>query len=331
MTVSPHDEKPSISVVVPCFNTEDCLERSIGSLLQQTFRDFEVIVVDDGSTDGTPSVLQALAQHDSRVRVCRQANQGPHAARLAGIRVARADWVTFMDADDEVLPVHLQYLWSGVAPAAGVVVGGFVAVSPDGRQHHYRPDFARLSAHAAAKKLLVDHHTTGLRSCINKLYRKSLLRAELLVLPRISRGEDALLNLRAFGMAGDYEVIGLPNATYRYIAREGSLMRTMSARHVDDFFVSRNEIDTTALDTLSMDPVRQREYARRRQIAVIDFLGNVYRSHDRALIQRYEQALESRSFSLPLPWDDLVLALRWVKWHARLATGRIGRFFAWLD
>lgn len=331
MTVSPHDEKPSISVVVPCFNTEDCLERSIGSLLQQTFRDFEVIAVDDGSTDGTLNVLQALAQHDYRVRVCRQANQGPHAARLAGIRVARADWVTFMDADDEVLPVHLQSLWSGVSPRVGVVVGGVVAVSPDGREHCYRPDFAQLCALAATEKLLVDHYTTGLYPCWGKLYRKTLLRDEWLVRPRISYGEDQLFNLRVFRIAGDYEVIGLPNATYRYVAREGSLMRTMSARHIDDFFDLWDERNATALDTLSTDPVRQREYARMRQVAVMDFFGNVYRSHDRALVQRFESALKSRSWPLRLPSDDLVLALRWMKWHARLATGRAGRFFACLD
>lgn len=126
--------EPAISVIVPCFNVAPYLPRSLESFLRQTWTDFEIIAVDDGSTDETPQVLQSWALRDSRIRVVQQDNTGLYLARLSGIRHARAPWITFMDADDEVMPHHLEALRGGADDQTGVVVGGIVAVSPDGRE-----------------------------------------------------------------------------------------------------------------------------------------------------------------------------------------------------
>ncbi|MFP5307677.1 MAG: glycosyltransferase family 2 protein [Gammaproteobacteria bacterium] len=126
---------PAISVVLPTYNRAALLERAIGSVLGQTFRDFELLVVDDASTDATPALLASIS--DPRLRVLRlPQNRGAAGARNAGLRAARGEWVAFQDSDDEWLPTKLeqQYGAAREAPAAvGLVLGGYEAVM--GAQH----------------------------------------------------------------------------------------------------------------------------------------------------------------------------------------------------
>jgi len=95
------------SVVIPLYNKRDYIQRAVGSVLSQTWQNFEVIVVDDGSTDGSAEVIECLGR---RVRVVWQANAGEGAARNAGIFEAHHDWVAFLDADDAWYPDHLEEL-----------------------------------------------------------------------------------------------------------------------------------------------------------------------------------------------------------------------------
>ncbi len=91
---------PRVTVVIPTFNRAAFLPSAVRSALEQTFREIEVIIVDDGSTDATPEVCRSLAGSDPRVRFVQQGNHGPSSARNAGLASARAEWVTFLDDDD---------------------------------------------------------------------------------------------------------------------------------------------------------------------------------------------------------------------------------------
>jgi hypothetical protein len=97
---------PVVSVVMPVYNGARHLQAAIDSILTQTARDIELIVVDDGSSDATPEMLAGVT--DPRVRVVRTANGGPVAARIAGVAVARGTWVAWMDADDRCHPNRLE-------------------------------------------------------------------------------------------------------------------------------------------------------------------------------------------------------------------------------
>jgi len=92
---------PLFSVVIPTFNRRERLLRAVSSVLAQVFKDFELIVVDDGSSDGT---MEALAKFNGAVKAIRQANRGPAAARSTGIRAATGDYVAFLDSDDTWFP-----------------------------------------------------------------------------------------------------------------------------------------------------------------------------------------------------------------------------------
>lgn len=97
-----------VSIIVPVYNAERYLETTVRSLLDQTYRDIEVILVDDGSTDGSAALCARLQREDARVRLITQENKGPSAARNAGLGLAEGDYVMFVDCDDAVHPGTLE-------------------------------------------------------------------------------------------------------------------------------------------------------------------------------------------------------------------------------
>ena len=127
---------PTVSVVIPTYNRDEVLGHSIDSVLAQTYEDFELIVVDDGSTDDTQAVCKAY--EDDRLTYLRQANEGAAVARNTGIERARGEFVAFQDSDDvwhpEKLRKQMQVFEEGAADV-GVVYTGFWRVADDGRTY----------------------------------------------------------------------------------------------------------------------------------------------------------------------------------------------------
>lgn len=95
-----------ISVVIPLYNKEASIKQSLMSVLSQSYQDFEVVIVDDGSTDDSAAKVEEI--HDPRVRLIRQENGGPSKARNTGVKNARGEWIVLLDADDELLPNGLE-------------------------------------------------------------------------------------------------------------------------------------------------------------------------------------------------------------------------------
>ena len=101
-----------ISIIIPVFNRERSIETAVRSVLGQTYPEFEIIVVDDGSKDNTSQVMGDLVRQDQRVRyVQHESNRGAQAARNTGIRIARGNWIGFLDSDDQFLPHSLEARW----------------------------------------------------------------------------------------------------------------------------------------------------------------------------------------------------------------------------
>ena len=99
-----------ISVIVPAYNSENYISRCIDSILAQNYCNWELIAVDDGSSDRTFSILMKYAESDRRVHVIHQENQGPGIARNAGIAAANGDYIVFVDSDDYIENSYFQFL-----------------------------------------------------------------------------------------------------------------------------------------------------------------------------------------------------------------------------
>jgi len=133
----------SIAIIVPAYQAEGFLARALDSVLAQSDPDWTLLVVDDGSTDGTPAVAHDYAARDPvRIRMLTQANAGPGAARNRGMAAAAGDYVLFLDADDALMPEALAVLRADLRAhgPADLVFGGHAAVRLDGSRKVHRPD-----------------------------------------------------------------------------------------------------------------------------------------------------------------------------------------------
>lgn len=197
---------PTVAVIIPTFNHARFLPAAIGSVLGQTRPPDEIVVVDDGSSDDPASAVAAYVG----VKLVRQENQGPSAARNLGLRHIEADYVTFLDADDIFLPTAIE---SGLAcfaanPACGFVYGASRRVSESGQPlgpDHYDPLHGYVHIELLKRNAVSVHHAV--------LYRRSRLVAIGAFDEAIRRGEDLEVYLR---LALKYPVASHPNVIAEY-------------------------------------------------------------------------------------------------------------------
>lgn len=125
---------PQISVIIPLYNKEAIIERSLRSVLSQNYQDFDVVIVNDGSTDRSMEIVRSI--QDPRIVLIEQENGGPSKARNTGVKYAKGEWVIFLDADDELLPNALSHLYAltRVHPEANIIDGSFIVKSRDTEQ-----------------------------------------------------------------------------------------------------------------------------------------------------------------------------------------------------
>lgn len=124
-----------ISVIIPLYNKEASIKQTLMSILSQSYQEFEVVIVDDGSTDNSVAIVEEF--QDMRVRLIRQPNGGPSKARNVGVSNARGEWILFIDADDEILPNAIlcfeQYIQN--VPNADMFLGEVLINSTEGKKN----------------------------------------------------------------------------------------------------------------------------------------------------------------------------------------------------
>ncbi|MBX9660035.1 MAG: glycosyltransferase [Nitrospiraceae bacterium] len=150
MSSSMRIDSPLITVVVPAYNRATTITDSVRSVQAQTYANWELIVVDDGSSDSTPQVVAKLAKEDPRIRLIQQPrNGGAQAARNAGIRAATGTWVAFLDSDDQYLPDSLERRMNlAKKERVRVVHSECYVLGPDGVKKVYRVPPIRGNAYS---------------------------------------------------------------------------------------------------------------------------------------------------------------------------------------
>ena len=126
----------NVSIIVPAFNAAGTLAETVASVVAQTVPFWEMVIIDDGSTDATGALADEFARQDARIRVVHQANGGEAAARNAGLLAARHEWILFLDADDYIAPRYLERMGDALTanPALDAVHCGWARVAADGTQ-----------------------------------------------------------------------------------------------------------------------------------------------------------------------------------------------------
>lgn len=217
-----------ISVVVPVYRVEAYLNRCVDSILAQTFTDFELILVDDGSPDNCGKICEEYAEKDSRIRVVHRQNGGLSAARNSGIDIARGEWITFIDSDDWIHPDYLRVLYDAVKKyGADVASGSYEAVREGDEVNDgaINPDITEENT----EDFWVNNRTNATVAW-GKLYRRSFFNE--LKYPVGRYHEDEYVTYRILFSREKIAVVDAP--IYRYFYNESSISRMNYIKRLPD-------------------------------------------------------------------------------------------------
>lgn len=211
-----------ISVIVPTYNNAPWLSRCLESIRNQTYRNLEILVVDDGSQDETWKILQEFSKSDSRIIPIHQENGGVTSARLRGVALATGDWIGFIDGDDWIEPqMYEKLLHNAKTYKADISHCGHRMDYPDGTSRfYYNTEILRPQDRILGLRDLLEERLVEPGLC-NKLYRESLFQGLHEIMPmQIRNNEDFLMNYFLFNRANQsiFEDI----CPYHYCIRGGS-------------------------------------------------------------------------------------------------------------
>ena len=229
-----------ISVIVPVYGVEKYLPACIESILSQTFTDFELILVDDGSPDRCPAICDEAAERDVRVRVIHQANQGLSAARNAGIEAARGEWLVFVDSDDYIAPHFCEKLYQTAQRTdADCAICSVQNVDESGKPIDsalMRVADEVKTGQEVLRKIGRDDVTPYLTAW-NKLYRRKLFNT--LRYPAGRQNEDVFVFAELFCQVQRAACVAEP--LYFYRKRIGSIMNSaVTLRNLDEMWAYVN-------------------------------------------------------------------------------------------
>lgn len=204
-----------ISVIVPVYNVEEFVKKCLDSLVRQSYKNLEIIVIDDGSTDNSGRICDEFAEKEKNVKVFHRKNGGLSDARNFGIKKAGGEIIAFVDSDDFVDEEYIGVMYGKmVQKDVDVVVCGYNFVKP-------KKDV--LSGKNAVIKLLTEHGNIDIVAW-NKLYRKSLFADNEIWFPKGKKHEDTLTTYKVLSKAR--KVVYLDEVLYFYNERPGSITKT---------------------------------------------------------------------------------------------------------
>lgn len=225
----------AISVIIPVYNGERYLQETLESVLRQTFSDFELLLVDDGSTDATPAICREFAKKDARVRVIRQENGGVSSARNTGIRHATGEYIAFVDGDDDVAPTMLAILYEHAKRYdLDISCCGIAQRSLSGKVSSYADGSLRLyeGCEELCRLFFTDRVTKEIfYGPYCKIIRRAIVSAVMFE-EQFRIAEDILFNFECLEGAGRVGVLN--EALYYYIKRPHSATTSaFSAKRFD--------------------------------------------------------------------------------------------------
>jgi len=224
---------PMISVIIPVYNVEKYVGKCLSSLVEQTYRDFEVIAVNDGSTDNSLDILRHFEARYDFIKVINQENRGMSQSRNRALKEARGKYIALVDSDDYVAPTYLEELYSACAENDADISCCYYYLHYIGNDFLFEYPFrcrGVLTAEQAMNKLL---HDVQIQSFVwNKMYKRSLFTDYGITYPSIAFEDTATTN-RLFAHANKVAVIDRP--LYYYNQRPMSTLATMNVTKINDY------------------------------------------------------------------------------------------------
>lgn len=215
---------PLISVIVPVYNAENYLENSINKFIQQTYPNFEIVLVDDGSSDGSGKICDDYCLDNNNVHVVHKTNGGASDARNVGIDYAHGELICFADSDDELMPEYIEHLYSDYTkyPDTDLVIQGFLQKWPDYEHHFKMVDGTYEVSGFGMEQFFSEVFINDFSGPYCKLFRKSLMdKYGIRYSKNIIYGEDFDFLLRYIPVSR--RITTSSNCNYFYIMHNGSV------------------------------------------------------------------------------------------------------------
>ena len=219
---------PYISIIIPFYNLEDRVNRCLNSVMKQNYKDFEVVCVNDGSTDCTADALRSYALKDERIHIVNKSNGGLSDARNAGVEVSKGQYISFVDGDDVVSPFYIRSLAEAIGDSPDNLVIGKCWDIPEGQSSELLSQWEEprsprlLTKESACKEILTKRiPTVAVAKLISRRYY------EANPFPLGVRYEEIRTIGKLIDFASEIRVIDSP--IYGYLLREGSIVWTKSA------------------------------------------------------------------------------------------------------
>ncbi len=237
-----------ISVIVPVYNVEKILPYSLESIINQTYKDLEIIVVNDGSTDSSPEICKEYAKKDKRIKIINQKNKGLSGARNSGIDVANGKYISFIDSDDVISNEFFSYLYKLIIETkSDIAECAFVKISEnDVYEKNYKFDIKEnyiiTDSEGALNRLHNENVDITVKSVVvwNKLYKKSLF--DDIRYPEGKLHEDDFTTYKILSKIN--QMVSTDAVLHNYVQREKSIMhQEFSPRRLDALEAFENYID----------------------------------------------------------------------------------------
>ena len=212
-----------VSVIVPVYKVEKYLERCIKSIVNQTYKEIELIIVDDGSPDKCPEICDKWAEKDKRIKVIHKENGGLSDARNAGMQIASGEYMAFVDSDDWISPFYLEYLVKSIVDSkCDIVECDIIRTQGTGFEKQIDKKNIRnlniFQTEEALKELIEDRHLH--QYVWNKLYKRTVI--QKIMFEKGKTNEDEFWTYQVFGNAKCIGKLNIP--LYYYFQRKSSIM-----------------------------------------------------------------------------------------------------------
>ena len=221
-----------VSVIIPVYNAEKYLKRCLDSIVNQTFKDIEILCINDGSTDNSLNILNEYAKNDSRIRIINQDNQGVSITRNNGIKAATSKYISFVDSDDYISLDFLEYLIYYIEKYnADIAYCSLSTVRNDEIRCYYQVDNVKVydTTNKKYKACNIPYNC----HVPNKIYnREKLIKANLFFEPYVTY-EDMEFQHKALDILG--KLVTVPKSTYYYVNRNDSIVNDASDRNIKMF------------------------------------------------------------------------------------------------
>ncbi len=272
-------EKIQVSIILPVYNVEKYLAQALDSFRMQSLEAFEVIMIDDGSTDSSAEIMKKYAAHDQRFRCFYQKNKGVAQTRNRGMQLAQGEYIAFYDSDDWILPKVLEKMYgTAKTQKADIVVGAM---------EMYSAAWTSMIAKDVARKTVISRFDEGLIwtfSLANKLFRKKFLDDYGFRLERIAYAEDGLFFFQCIAKAG--KIAGCDIVAYQYRKRPSwsgrSVTQQTNKKLFDDFIYAYEKIIALMTECFDAEIARRRECAagegilNELQLKKIKYISELY-------------------------------------------------------